>query len=157
MLDPWTRSFSPLKASLHSTQWYKLFLCTFFLFSNKSNAGLVVLFWQNLAGAVQDIVEVLPDAFEAIGLFNFLGRLLGEAVGEVAWLFFRLWPKNCFRFRPEDRLPEGLLHPVSISSSSSTSSSLSSLDPLNMDSTLILMSSSSSWKKFREINLGFEN
>ena len=32
------RSFSPLRASLQRTQWYKLFLCTFFLYSSKSNA-----------------------------------------------------------------------------------------------------------------------
>ena len=50
------RSFSPLRASLQRTQWYKLFLCTFFLFSSKSNAGEV---WQILAGA---LIGINPNA-----------------------------------------------------------------------------------------------
>ena len=49
-------SFSPLRASLQRTQWYKLFLCTFFLFSSKSNAGEV---WQILAGA---LIGINPNA-----------------------------------------------------------------------------------------------
>ena len=63
----WTRSFSPRRASLQRTQWYKLFLCTFFFVSNISNAGDV---WQILAGALALHHDDPEEEVDGKGLFK---------------------------------------------------------------------------------------
>lgn len=150
MLDPAevglevARSFSPLKASRQSTQWYKLFLWTFFFDSSKSKAGEL---WHILAGAlmIMDPAAAAPepcplggvantevDTEAAVILLSFRGRLLGEEVGEVT--FFPCF--NCLRFRAD------LGELVSMSSSSSSLSS----SFWNMEATRLRISSSSSLK-----------